>query len=316
MIKKAQDKLKNLPEFANDFEQIVHAPPYGLSLSARSGLCLIRMDGNDFGALRAKQTRLDGYRRLAEHLDILKARLMAVVICWLAKRRDMAVAVKTEDDEGERTRFETVLWGGDEFAFVCPAWAGWSLAQAIAAETAEWHDLAGQPLTFGTGIGFAKHKTPIAQFLEAVEVLEAVASRVKKVSRVLALSWEGVDRVHLDPEDYMKRLYRADDAAEALAFKAEDLETWVTWKNDLTRAVGRSALHRWAMLFRGEDEETAWNHVYGEIKRIGGDRGVSLWAEIGQANRPWLKLQQILYLHDYLDPLDSAAPAKGDEAAA
>ncbi len=58
------------------------------------------------------------------------------------------------------------------------------------------------------------------------------------------------------------------------------------------------------------------NVINDEMNRIGGDGGEGILKMLEDSGRPWLKLQQILYLHDYLNPLESAAPATGDEAAA
>ena len=110
--------IANLPAFAEDFAAIA------TGIKPLDGkLAIFYADGNSFGGIQAskcdspeKQEGFDKYIRRARE-TFLKQFLQQEV---MGKPGDW--------HSGKGTRFETLLWGGDEVMFVMPARLGWRFA--------------------------------------------------------------------------------------------------------------------------------------------------------------------------------------------
>ncbi|GMG85345.1 hypothetical protein LNKW23_45650 [Paralimibaculum aggregatum] len=239
-IARGQAALEGLHDFAGDFEELVADPPKQLSASVRAGMTVLWMDGNAFGKRRSGAEDFDAYRAFSDRLDQLKARLLARIICWVAAENALQLATA----DGVVARFETLLWGGDEFGFVCPAWVGWEFARLVVAETGGWTDHKGKPLTFSIGLAFAPHDAPISQVRTAADAMADGAKGDRSATRLNVMAFEGVDRVHLNASSYWNSLFG--DAAELAGqvLGAADLDTMAQAKTALDRSIGRSTLHR------------------------------------------------------------------------
>lgn len=154
------------PCFTDSIEDIVATPPDGLPLSVRGKVALVYADGNGFGA-KVKQV---GPERFSAQLAAQRRNLLAAVLSWYAEGargeswRFFAAEVPGKQP---RLRFETLLWGGDEFAFAMPAWLVFPFLEGLFAMTAGWQvqseDGTMMPLTHAVGVAIANRKTPIRQ---------------------------------------------------------------------------------------------------------------------------------------------------------
>jgi len=195
--------------FTHSFADIVGAPPDGLAPNVRGKLAVVYLDGNNLGKRRqaAAQT-LDGLRRFSAELTVAQGGLLAAIVDWLlatsGMRNDEALDVEAGEAD-RRFRFETLLWGGDEMAFVLPAWHGFSfvsiLLDAIGTMRLPSDDAA---VTHGLGVVFASAKSPIGGLLDAAEQLAGAAKaktpdgRSVERNDVQLLALEGIDRAALD----------------------------------------------------------------------------------------------------------------------
>ncbi len=158
--------------FTNHFEDIVADPPEVVPRSLRNKLAIFYADGNKFGARYRAETTLDGYSRLSARMRDLQQRLLESLLEWLkagalgSHWRSFAVR-EPEGEPGKRNllglRFETLLWGGDELAFVMPAWLGLPFLRRFLGATDAWTAADGAPLSHAVGLVFCHYKTPIRQ---------------------------------------------------------------------------------------------------------------------------------------------------------
>lgn len=161
--------------FAPSFQHIVANPPPDVRLSARNAIALVYADGNGFGGIR----KAVGVRAFASDLDRKRKTLLAGMVDWLRRGQGWDTAPRDDDDrprdvfstcvrEKDGTndrflRFETLLYGGDEFLFVMPSWLALDFVRGLLAATRDWSAPmpAGTPLTHAIGVVICQVKTPI-----------------------------------------------------------------------------------------------------------------------------------------------------------
>lgn len=154
--------------FTDSIEDIVTAAPEDMPLSVRGKVALVYADGNGFGA----KVRQVGPERFGAELAARRRDLLAAVLSWYAqgsKGSNWRHFATLDPDGRPRLRFETLLWGGDEFAFAMPAWLVFPFLEGLFSLTARWTvsgaDGAVLPLTHAFGVAIANRKTPIRQLL-------------------------------------------------------------------------------------------------------------------------------------------------------
>ncbi|NIZ11935.1 hypothetical protein [Phaeobacter sp. HF9A] len=238
-IEQATESAKAEPlRFASDFQDLVHAPPPGLPISLRSNICVLNMDGNSFGKLRLNVRDMEEYRALSNYLDILKAGLLAQILTWIRADKEM------RDASGALARFETLLWGGDEFTFVLPAWKGWELAQEIHAAVKKWQTPDGEELTFATGLAFGPHNAPIRDLKAAAEQLADHAKEAKPNAAWQAIAYEGVDRIHFLPDQFRADWLGGVVETKAFCLGAEEACALPGVVEKMLSGLRRSGLHQ------------------------------------------------------------------------
>lgn len=303
--------LERLKGFADDFDDIKgKAEGLALSPSAQSSLAVIAFDGNSFGhhARNAMRSRgFDGLRSFSQGIEVMSAAMLADILSFIAEREAMQC-------DG-RARFETLLWGADEFRFVVPGWAAWSLASHIHTSLSRWrHPLDGTPMTFGMGIAIAKAKTPIRDLSNAAYELSEAAGADKKCSATQVLVFEGVDRVHLSPSMVRAAWLAGQDIDEAsFSMDAGSFAAVPDLLRDMKAKVGLSAIRGWSARHAGLLGATAkdigdefWAAFGEEAGRIASGKfdvqNVLAKHEIvaGHREYPLLGLAHAAMLHDYL----------------
>lgn len=152
--------------FTDSIEDIVASAPDDLPLSVRGKVALVYADGNGFGA----KVRQVGPERFGAELAARRRELLAAVLSWYAqgaKGPHWRHFATVDRDDRLCLRFETLLWGGDEFAFAMPAWLVFPFLEGLFSMTAGWAvstpDGADLPLTHSAGVAIANRKTPIRQ---------------------------------------------------------------------------------------------------------------------------------------------------------
>ena len=311
-IEDGKNALGAMAGFAEDFDGIYGgAAGVDLSPSAKSSLAVIAFDGNGFGghARDAMHTQgFDGLRTFSKGIEAMSAAMLGDVLSFVANSEAMR--------RDGVARFETLLWGADEFRFVVPGWAAWTLAQQIHASLANWHHPTnGAALTFGMGIAIAKGKMPIRDLSGAAYALsEAAGNTNKKRSLTQVHVFEGVDRVHLSAEKVRAAWLNGRKVPEGtFSMDRAALAAVPRLMKDLKARVGLTALREWTVrhadrLGASSDEidEDFWKEVGAGARRIAsGEFDVRAVLEnhaasSGHAAYPMLGLANVAMLHDYL----------------
>lgn len=158
-------------DFVTDFEEIVADPPGDLSVSARSKMAVLYVDGAGFGDLRDEIAPRRGLAAFAGVAEGLMFKLLKEAVQRFAKGG--VKRYRMQPPQGDwRTmpplRFETLLRAGDEFTVVAPAWTAFELirlwfahAEEYAAKPEVMSVTGGKPLRLRIGCLICDPKTPI-----------------------------------------------------------------------------------------------------------------------------------------------------------
>ncbi len=175
VVKLVKNGLFDTRDFAQSFHQIVDNSPDGISESARGKLAYLHFDGNGFSKIRAEND-LGKFSKAVENINahVLNGLLSA----FLPGGHDKAIKARmfskgkiyvrefgTREDR-ELLRFETLLYGGEDFVVVLPAWLAWEFAWKILgwyADGVKDHagSLAGPKMTHRCGMVICDQKMPV-----------------------------------------------------------------------------------------------------------------------------------------------------------
>ena len=164
--------------FAREIDDLVRDGPGHLPISVRNKVAHIYLDGNDFTSIRERiiecaDEPLAAEKAFSEFVSTRRRRLLKRLVDDLNGYDDMFVAT---EDEDRIFRWETLLWGGDEAAFIVPAWGLPRLLPLLADELATDWTFEGKVFTHKGGIYVADRKTPIVL---ARRLAEALADSAK-----------------------------------------------------------------------------------------------------------------------------------------
>ena len=168
----------NLPDghvFARDLNDLVRDPPPWVKPAVRNKIAHLYLDGNDFTRIREQaisdscdplQTEQDFSKKVNE----LRGAMLRTLLDNLVKLCDMTADKRI-------FRWETLLWGGDEAAFVMPGWVALHALSILARNiSGSCWNIGGQRVTHKIGIYIADRKTPVAV---ARKIAEALADSAK-----------------------------------------------------------------------------------------------------------------------------------------
>lgn len=203
---------RSLP-VCNSFQDIVADPPRGLPISVRGKLAFLYGDGNGFGRVR----RAIGAQRFADGLATLQAGFLRRLTAWLrdgVESRDERRAVALRD--GWAARFETLLWGGDDFLFVMPAWLALPVLAEAEAATRDW-SVGGHRLAIDFGLAICDRKTPVrtasATARDLCDAAKAADPGGQSQSRAAIQPFESQSPLDAPLPVQRSRLFRVPEAA-------------------------------------------------------------------------------------------------------
>mgnify|MGYP000848498008 CR=1 FL=1 len=149
--------------------------PYG---EAKDKMAVIYIDGNGFGKLlRSLAKTAAAYQQYDQQLRDYRRDLMRRLVTEVKSKPYWRVKPRWPDeDPDEKTRIETLLWGGDELIWVVPAWCGLEAVQFFFDQTASWQ-LNQTRLTHAVGLVICSHKSPIRS---VVALAKELAEEVKR----------------------------------------------------------------------------------------------------------------------------------------
>lgn len=216
-----------LPAFAHDFESIAVG-----SKPLDGKIAVFYADGNGFGSIQTEHCQKPDTQKGWDVLiretrkEFLRSFLVNEVQCFpdkptLPQDSPWRGIQRNNRDKGkECIRFETLLWGGDEFMFVMPAALGWRFA-AFFFEKMYGHAFGEQKLTHAAALVFCSHHAPIHRIKHlAKDQMAEFAKGIKsnkddpndKLGRrrdsLVVTALESFDHLGTGFEDAMNQRYR------------------------------------------------------------------------------------------------------------
>ncbi len=236
-------------KFVRDFESLSSDPTQGI---LNGKMAVIYIDGNQFSAHRRTHCK-DADRERAWDIGLK------------SHRREMLRALLHDaascDDfmNGQRLRFQTLLWGGDDLLWVVPAWRGWWTLQRFYAAAAKWTVNVGTttvgPLTHGAGMAFCHHTAPIYRIKDLVT--RGLAGMAKaddyKTSNKFAYEvLESFDYVGRDLERHRRNRLPPNEPVSNLLLDGERTQEIATAILALTDILPKSKLYDIVQVARAE----------------------------------------------------------------
>lgn len=291
--------------FSEDLEKLTTDPTRG-NLDGK--MAVIYADGNSFGRLNQKHaTSPEGQRALDLRLQGLRRDVLREIV-------ELALAEPAfrEGQGGDGPlRLETLMWGGDEMAWVVPAWAGSWIVDVFFDRTWSYHD---ESLTHACGVVFCHHKAPIHRMRAlAEELAELAKARCRTQDLVAYEVLESYDNVGDDLEKYREDRCPNGVEAEKLILEPGVFRRAAGLFDRLRSDLPTRKVHAATRgLFR-EPEATSGRE--GEIEPWlppdHRDDFKSLLSLLGGEPVAWIHLSQ---LWDYLEPPTEARKGGNDHA--
>ncbi|MGH8612987.1 MAG: hypothetical protein ACREYF_13450 [Gammaproteobacteria bacterium] len=186
-------------------------------------MAVLYVDGNRFSEKQANLdakglSRWDGYLR-SERAAFMNAFLDEAENdrTWFTRNKKGTYVI----------RMEVLMWGGDEFLFVLPAWHGWRAACDFFNMSKQW-EFEGKPLTHSAGLVFCHHNAPIARVKRGAEELCALAKATgePETNKLAYLTLESFDHVGLDRDRFFGGFLPPGCEPEDWVLSGDDLHAW------------------------------------------------------------------------------------------
>lgn len=148
-------------------------------------IAFIHVDGNSFGRIRmAKCTNQPTRKAFDELIQGYRLRFLANLRKAAYAEPDFCVPSSTGKDE---MRLEVLLWGGDEFDLVVPAWKGLEVLERFY-QIVDGLTFEGVPMTHRAAIIFCHYNAPILQIRRLADKLLGLTKKniTKKFESALA----------------------------------------------------------------------------------------------------------------------------------
>lgn len=219
---------------AAHFEELTRVPPElavdgddRLAWDAdrlKDKMAVLYVDGNRFSE---KQTDFDAddLERWDRHLRSERAAFMNAFLDEVQNDRTWFTRHETRGKLRTVIRMEVLMWGGDEFLFVLPAWHGWWAASVFFGTAWEFD---GEPLTHSAGLVFCHHNAPIARVKDVASELCALAKATgePEANKLAYLTLESFDHVGLDLHGFFQGFLPAGCHPEDWVLSGDELDEW------------------------------------------------------------------------------------------
>lgn len=225
-------------EFAYDFNELTYEPSRG---NLHHKMAVIYVDGNKFTDLRDTYCKdTTSLSDFDERVKTYRRKVLKSLLQLIYQERDSWISF-----DGHY-RLETLLWGGDEFIWVLPAWQGWRILTFFYQQSQDW-EFASQPLTHAAGIVFCHHTAPIQRIRALAEGLAELAKQKnrkeqRQENRFSYLVLESFDHIGRDLPQFLSDRYGDSDSAIFSATGMDQVEAALT-KLKRDELLPRSKLH-------------------------------------------------------------------------
>ncbi len=225
-------------QVSDDLHKIAKAPEFG---NLHNKLAVIYLDGNGFGKVQRECSSPNTLRDFDEQIRGLRREFLRKLV---ERAAEDEYFVDSDTNKDRALRLEILLWGGDEMAFIVPAWKGFETLQFFFRHSKGWEftvkgnsgePVVTHPLTHAAGLVFCQVKTPIQRMQALAEELAnsvkaAPGGRTGNYFDYLAL--ESIDI----PGELPGRI-RANRYGRSLDKAWRPLPALSDWENQTTAAV-------------------------------------------------------------------------------
>jgi hypothetical protein len=281
-------------------------------------VCLIYADGNSFGKVGAGAAKKGdtGLRKWDTHIKTLRRKMLhALLQTTIGDPRWHTNSIEDcDEDESKvaenRVRLETLLWGGDEFIFVVPAWLGFPAIDFLLSHTQNWTSNETEPstvLTHSFSAVFSSAKAPIQRTVDLLKKLADKGKQHKKgMNTVTWAALESFDHAGLNVDDYLSRRYPGGKVGWAhWTLTADHFQTVQSSMQTLKVTLPRSQLFAAAQACVlpnvGLDAHKRYEHAIQQItQKVEKEQLDKLWKALSGETFPVTKSQ------DKSDPIDVA----------
>lgn len=274
--------------YASDFQTLSDKldPAWGFSPNINGKIGVFYADGNRFGRIAQDCKNEQELADWDKHLKNLRRtwlRDLLQTACttqrWFTRKKDM--------------RLETLLWGGDEFTLVVPAWCALEVAQHFTRFTADWQ-YNGRPLTHACGLVMCHANAPIGPITklaqELAELGKTATADFVGVPPPNSLHWltlESFDHAGSDLGGLLKTRFREHIANwDALNLSPVRLQALVDYLPTLKDVLPRSTLTRAVLLLlQGTADHALLERSYRSVHQA-----ICLGQQLEQFNTLWRAL--------------------------
>jgi len=202
--KKLLGSIASAWHFTDDLKTLGDARGAGDVGNLSDKIALIYADGNKFGAIGQNAALPGELKRWDEYIKTQRKTVLRNLLERAYADPRMHVV---NGDNQDCLRFETLLWGGDEFVFAVPAWCATAIWRHLYEESKTW-TYAGRSLTHAFSMVFAHSNAPIHRLVELAKDLAEIGKKKHKEEN--SLTWtalESFDHMGLDLDAAMLRRY-------------------------------------------------------------------------------------------------------------
>lgn len=295
---KLYQRLTGLPETVKFAEDLGKLTDDSSRENLHHKMAVVYVDGNSFGKLHADFSK----SRLSEFDREIKGKRKAFLGKLVERMEVDPSGWKTTT--GGACRLETLLWGGDEFMLVVPAWKGWETLQLFYQESKNW-EFDGKPLTHSAGLVFCHHNAPIHR----IKALAHDLAEVCKDKRVVGEKdnyfacqvLESFDHISGNVADYLKKM-SVDNNLRSMVLAGKDMgkiaDGFAKFKAD--EAFARGRLHGIVKAHRNGKEDEAKNEAKKLMAAVAGETNHILNSLTGLLNGDAHRWLHICDLWDYV----------------
>lgn len=317
-------KLLQDVQFSHDLKQLSYLSAeqqQGNSNSLNGKIAVIHVDGNKFSETqrrlinqeknKTEQSKLEAHKKWDESMGRKRAKFLGNVLNNIIVSGDSSWR---NPDEGNRIRLETLMWGGDEFTFVVPAWKGWEFISLLSKEFNDWK-YEGETLTHAVSIVFAHSNAPILRIIDLAEALvkkvvksEKDGQKYEKHNRLAYEILESFDYVGNDILKHRNSRVKDHQVSEELLLELRNFR-WVDFSNSFSKlktVVPKRQLHKYVFLLSresinaGQAEKMLLDNALHEY--LDESDRIFLQGYLGKDHVFWI---HVLDLWDYVDAPNS-----------
>lgn len=206
---------------AKDLGELAADPSKGI-LSSK--IAFIHVDGNSFGRIRsAKCTNPTSRKKFDDLIQKRRLSFLGDLRTRAYAEHDFYVRTRTGRDV---LRLEMLLWGGDEFTLIVPAWKGLEVLEHFY-RIVDGLEFDGVPMSHRAVMIFCHHNAPILQIRQlAEELLDVTKSNIKaRFKSALETDSSFADILQEDRDLQVEQLSNAEygNAARYLVLESFDM---------------------------------------------------------------------------------------------